>query len=103
MFISEDINGFEWDDGNSKKNMLSHHVSIQETEQVFFNTPLMMSQDTAHSSENELRFAALGATDDGRLLAIFFTVRKKLIRIISARDMSKRERKIYYEKAQENT
>jgi len=101
MINTDDIQGFDWDDRNRTKNLHSHSVSIQESEQVFFNTPIVVSQDLAHSSAKEPRFAALGRTDDGRLLSIFFTIRKKLIRVISARDMSKKERQVYHEKSKE--
>lgn len=103
MMNVEDIQGFDWDDGNRTKNMHSHGVSIQESEQIFFNTPLIISQDVVHSSHHETRFAALGKTDEGRVLAIFFTVRTKLIRVISARAMSKKEQKVYHEKTKDNS
>ena len=86
--------GFQWDKGNSFKNWISHKVEIAECEEVFFNTPLLVAGDLEHSL-NEERFYALGVTNQGRKLFIAFTVRKKLIRVISARDMSKKERVIY--------
>lgn len=88
--------GFEWDDGNSLKNWLSHKVSVGECEQVFFNEPLIIFDDTRHSLE-EQRWFLLGKSDTDRLLFIVFTVRKNLIRVISARDMNKNERRIYDE------
>ncbi len=89
------ITGFEWDEGNCRKND-KHHVSIAETEQVFFNMPLLLLADSKHS-EQEPRFHGLGKTDQGRLLHITFTLRHqgKAIRVISARDMHKKERTIY--------
>lgn len=90
----EDIIGFEWDDGNQKKNWLKHKVAWLECEQVFFNEPLFVVPDVDHSS-CESRFWALGRTDGDRLLFLSFTVRKGLIRIISARPMSRLEKKIY--------
>ena len=89
------IAGFEWDAGNARKNE-KHGVSMAEAEQVFFNAPLLMIEDTKHSV-GEPRFHALGRTDDGRLLHIAFTVRNggRKIRVISARDMHRKERTIY--------
>ena len=91
--------GFQWDDGYAGKNWLKHRVSPSECEQVFFHLPLIPSDDTRHSEE-ENRYYALGKTDTGRLLFIVFTIRRKNIRVISARDMNKKERQVYinYEK-----
>lgn len=89
------ITGFDWDEGNSQKNV-KHSVSTSESEQVFFNAPLLLLEDVKHS-QMESRFHALGKTDDGRLLHISFTLRNegKAIRVISARNMHKKERSIY--------
>lgn len=89
------IIGFEWDAGNERKNE-KHGVTMVETEQVFFNAPLLLLEDAAHS-QNELRIHALGRTDAARALHITFTLRKsgQLIRVISARDMHRKERAIY--------
>jgi uncharacterized DUF497 family protein len=86
--------GFDWDEGNLVKNWERHRVSASECEQIFFNRPLVTSSDPQHSAE-EVRFFALGHTDGGRLLFVVFTVRKQRIRVISARDMSRKERKVY--------
>jgi hypothetical protein len=88
--------GFEWDEGNLLKNWERHGVSASECEQVFFNRPLVSLPDRAHS-DAEPRFYALGQTDVARYLFIAFTVRNDLIRVISARDMSRKERKAYDE------
>lgn len=88
--------GFDWDEGNLLKNWERHRVSASECEQVFFNRPLVAGADMEHSEEEE-RFYALGVTDSGRRLFVVFTVRDKKIRVISARDMSRRERKVYDE------
>ena len=87
--------GFQWDEGNSEKNWLKHKVSRIEYEQVFFNHPLVVRHDPEHSDEDEIRFYVLGHTDRARLLFIVFTVRDQLIRVISARDMSNKERRWY--------
>ncbi len=89
------IAGFEWDDGNARKNE-KHGVSTAEAEQIFFNDPLLLLTDVLHS-QREPRFHALGKTDEGRLLHITFTLRLSgnLIRVISARSMHRKERTIY--------
>ena len=95
MIDLANITGFDWNEGNSRKNV-KHSVSMAESEQVFFNAPLLLLADIKHS-QMESRFHALGKTDDGRLLHITFTLRNdgKTIRVISARDMHKKERSIY--------
>ncbi len=89
------ITDFEWDDGNARKND-KHGVSKAEAEQVFFNEPLLLIADAKHS-QGELRFHALGKTDKARTLHITFTLRNagEKIRVISARDMHRKERTIY--------
>ena len=90
------ITGFDWDSGNEQKNASKHKVSRFEAEQVFFNQPLLVLADQRHS-QNEARFHALGKSDSGRLLHTTFTLRSNytLIRVISARDMHRKERNIY--------
>ena len=89
----EKITGFEWDKGNEQKN-IKHDVTPAEAEQVFLNEPLVVQDDLKHSG-SEQRFHALGQTSDGRLLHITFTIRTTMIRVISARDMHRKERAIY--------
>jgi hypothetical protein len=86
--------GFEWDKANIEKNWLRHNVSPFECEPVFFNTPLIIADDTKHSG-GERRYYMLGKTDSSRMLFVAFTIRKNLIRVISARDMSRKERNAY--------
>jgi len=90
------VTGFDWDDGNSRKNAEKHGVGQPEAEEIFFNEPLLVLEDSKHS-QAEARFHALGETDDERLLHITFTLRQngKLIRVISARDMHRKERAVY--------
>lgn len=92
---------FEWDEGNRDKNLLKHNVTNQEAEEIFSNTPLWISEDVRHS-KIERRFQALGKTNQSRLLFLSFTVRNNKVRIISARDMSKREG-VVYEKIKADT
>ena len=86
--------GFEWDEGNSTKNWKKHRVSDGECEQIFFNRPLVAAPDDQHSEEEE-RIHVLGQTDAGRELSLVCTLRTKRIRVISARDMKKKEREVY--------
>ncbi len=72
-------------------------MNFKECEEVFLNEPLKTFYDIKHSQE-EIRFIAFGKTDENRRLLIVFTVRNRKIRIISARDMSKKERRIYEQK-----
>jgi uncharacterized DUF497 family protein len=88
------IEGFDWDAGNREKNWQKHRVSTGECEEVFFNLPLLL-QDSPGHSQTEPRFVALGQTNAGRQVFIVFTVRQEKIRVISARDMSQKERDLY--------
>ena len=93
----ENCEGFEWDEGNTDKNWHLHAVTDGECEDVFFNLPLIIASDKVHSKD-EIRFFALGRTDANRRLFIAFTVRNKLIRVISAREMTHSEERKYVEK-----
>jgi uncharacterized protein len=96
MIDPDRIAGFEWDDGNRRKSEDKHDVSPGEAENIFFNDPLIIAEDDKHSG-SEQRFNALGRTIENRLLHVTFTLRKNetLIRVISARDMNRKERKVY--------
>jgi uncharacterized protein len=89
------ITSFDWDEGNARKNE-RHGVSMAEAEQVFFSAPLLLLADPRHS-DSEPRFHALGKTAENRRLHVVFTLRQagKAIRVISARDMSRKERATY--------
>ena len=84
--------GFDWDAGNILKNWEAHRVSASECEQVFFNRPLVAESDVKHSKIED-RYYALGQTDASRELFVVFTIRGELIRVISARDMNRKEKK----------
>ena len=90
------IVGFQWDTGNAEKSDQKHDVLPSESEEIFFNEPLLLNHDAKHS-QSEPRFLALGITHAGRLLTIVFTLRENntLIRIISARDQHRKERLLY--------
>ena len=95
------LTGFEWDRGNKDKNWTLHKVSWSEAEEVFFHQPFLLYPDPAHS-DSEDRFYVLGRTGSDRRLFVVFTIRKNRIRIISARDMATKERRIYEEASKEN-
>ncbi len=90
--------GFDWDTGNREKSWIQHRVAWWECEEAFFNQPLYVFPDTGHSLAED-RYYALGKTNSARLLFIVFTRRRNKIRVISARDMHRKERRIYLEKA----
>ncbi len=92
--IVRDCTGFDWDEFNIHKNWDKHQVSWWECEEVFLGEPLLLAEDIKHS-QKEKRYYSLGISDEGRKLFISFTIRGHKIRPISARDMSKKERKIY--------
>jgi uncharacterized protein len=94
MDVLGECEGFDWDPGNSAKNWKKHRVSDSECEELFFNEPLIVRRDSGHSQQ-EVRYYALGQTDRGRWLFVVFTLRGKLVRVISARDMTRTERRIY--------
>lgn len=90
------VTGFDWDEGNSRKNVEKHGVGQSEAESIFFNEPLLVLAGPMHSQAEAL-FHALGETDDARQLHITFTLRQDgtLIRVISARTMHRKERAVY--------
>jgi uncharacterized protein len=96
MIDLDQIAGFDWDDGNIRKSADKHDVSQAEAESIFFNDPLIVIGDAKHS-ETEQRFNAMGKTAQSCLLHITFTLRRNgtMIRVISARDMHRKERKAY--------
>lgn len=85
---------FQWDEGNKEKNWLKHQVSITECEEVFFDDQKIKLKDILHSDEED-RFIILGMTKKNCSLFIVYTMRKNKIRIISARDADKKEKKLY--------
>jgi uncharacterized DUF497 family protein len=94
VFDFDSIFGFDWDKGNRQKNWENHQVDFRECEEGFFNQPLLVSEDMKHSFQ-EKRYHVLGRSDANRMLFLVFTLRNNKIRLISARDQSKKERMIY--------
>lgn len=93
--------GFVWDDANRNKNWNKHKVSFKECEEAFTDGGKKLFNDPAHSAK-EKRYLLFGKTKQLRLITIAFTIRSSYIRVVSARDMSRKER-IIYEKALENS
>ncbi len=96
--LFDNCESFEWDKGNSGKNLICHQVMQGECEQVFFNEPIILFNNEKHS-QIENRWFLLARTDAERLLFIVFTIRENAIRVISAKDMNKKEREKYNERA----
>lgn len=86
--------GFDWDEANAQKNWERHRVTPEEAEDVFFNEPLVVRSDI-RNSKREKRYYAVGQTGRGRSLFVAFTIGRKLIRVISVRDMNRREQESY--------
>ena len=88
------ITGFNWDEGNSAKTWQRHAVTQSEAEQVFLNRPLVVGEAPKHGAKEARQFV-LGRTDQGRELTVVFTFRGSLLRVISARPMSRKERRVH--------
>ncbi|MBU3978857.1 BrnT family toxin [Patescibacteria group bacterium] len=102
------IEGFDWNQGNLE-HIKKHRVNYRECEEVFLNKPLIVNEDETHSQTEE-RFRVYGRTNKNGLLFLIFTIRNNKIRVISARNQNKKERKEFlkagvkiYEKTKTNT
>ena len=100
--LPSNCEAFEWYEGNSQKNWHLHRVTDAECEEIFFNEPLLLARDDKHS-QNETRYFVLGQTESGRMLFVAFALREKLIRIISAREMTRNEKRKYTQKFKTHT
>ena len=89
---------FQWDAGNKEKNLKKHGVTNEECEEAFFD-PHKRILPVAQSAVGELRYLVVGRTRHGRLLFVVFTLRQHAIRVISARDLNKKECRLYEETA----
>lgn len=94
MILFKEPLEFEWDRGNLDKNLIKHKVTSQECEEVFFEPDKKVLEDVLHSGKEE-RYIILGQTRYRRLLFIVFTIRSSKVRVISAREVNKEERKLY--------
>lgn len=86
---------FVWDEGNLLKNLKKHGITVQEVEEMFVNEPFTINLDAIHSTTREKRYQALGQTKSNRQLFAAFTIRDRKVRVISVRDMSRKERIVY--------
>ena len=102
MKILPDPISFEWDRGNESKNFIKHGVTKEEAERVFVDKSNLIGENPKHSQIEE-RQQIFGVTNEQRKLIVIFTIRRDKIRIISARDMNKKERRFYEEKIKVNT
>lgn len=93
---------FDWDEGNINKNWDKHRVHHLECEEIFFNEPIVIKVEKRGVSQEE-RLSALAVTNEGRFLFVVFTMRRGRTRVVSARDMNKKERKTYHEKIKKDT
>ena len=94
MVNQVEIIEFEWNKGNRNKNLKMHGVNDEECEEIFFDPKKKILKDTLHSI-NEKRYILIGKTKLKRLLFLIFTIRKNKIRVISARDLNKKEKQLY--------
>ena len=96
LHLLPEIVAFEWNEGNREKSKNRHSVEWWECEQIFFNYPFLTTVDAKHSEREERHFG-FGQTNGNRFLTIVFMVRDKKIRVVSAREMNKKERAKYNE------
>ncbi|HSW88108.1 MAG TPA: BrnT family toxin [Candidatus Saccharimonadales bacterium] len=89
---------FEWDHGNKTKNWIKHKISVEETEESFYDSDAVVSDDENHSEKIEVRYILIGKTKKGKILYTAFTLREDRIRPISSRLTNKKEVKIYEKK-----
>ena len=94
MLVFREPISFVWDRGYSEKSQRKHGVTHEECEEVFFDPQKRMLRDALHSNGEE-RYIIIGATKADRVLFMVFTIRKRMIRIISARDLNRKERHLY--------
>lgn len=87
---------FEWDAIKARYNLRKHGVSFEETSSVFNDVLAAYYRDPDHSG-NENRFLPIGTSSQGQLLHVAFADRGERLRIISARRLTKLEKKLYEE------
>lgn len=93
MIRDKSVVEFEWDKGNIGKNQ-KHNVTDKESEEIFFDESRLIYKDVFHSKDED-RYIILGKTKEGRLLYTVFTIRGEKARIISSRDINKKEVQLY--------
>ena len=98
MNVWEEPLQFQWDAGNHDKNWIKHRVANAECEETFFDPHKRLLHPTLHG-ERETRNVLIGYKAGKRLLFVVFTIRGHTVRVISARDVHKKERRLYEETA----
>ena len=85
---------FDWDKGNKEKNLIKHGVSNEECEEIFFDPHKRVVAPGTYSGPEE-RHILIGETKRNRLLMVIFTMRNQKVRVISARDLNRKEKGLY--------
>lgn len=87
---------FEWDGRKAKENLRKHRVSFEEAGTVLGDPLSLTIRDPLHSDKED-RFVTLGLSSRGRLIVVVHTDRRDRVRMISARQATRRERQQYEE------
>lgn len=98
MIVLPEPISFQWDKGNVHKNVTKHLVTNSDVEEVFYDKHKKLFKDRLHSGKEE-RLRVIGKTKNEKLLFIVFTIRDKKVRVISARNLNKKEVYLYEKKA----
>ena len=95
---------FEWDTGNETKSVQKHGITRDEAESVFDQPEAIRALGEQVSPKvGEPRFGILGVTTTGKKVFVCFTLRASGIRIISIREMNRKEREEYAELCEKQT
>ena len=87
---------FEWDVKKARRNIRKHRVSFTEAATVFNDPQFIVAADDDYS-DSERRFVIMGESNIGRVLVVAYVEREARIRLISAREATRRERQNYEE------
>jgi uncharacterized DUF497 family protein len=88
---------FDWDNKKDESNFLKHGIGFVDAVTVFADPYLLFTEDSKHSQQEEREWA-IGEMENGSIIVVVFTIRNGVIRIISARKATKKERKQYEER-----
>mgnify|MGYP001236544909 CR=1 FL=1 len=86
---------FEWDDDKARLNLVTHHIDFKDAKLVFDDPGLLDDPDDTMDYGEE-RYRAIGIAN-GRMIAVFYTLRDARIRIVSARKATRTEERSYVE------
>jgi uncharacterized DUF497 family protein len=96
-YLQNELFHFEWDKGNINKSQTKHGVSSDEIESIFeLKLAVPLGRQISPEVEEE-RLCIIGPTSEGRMLSVVFALREGRVRPISARDASRKERRLYEE------